>query len=171
KAAKLTTKLNAAGANVRWVAEDSLHLTLNFLGEVDLRQTPEICGVVADTVAELDPFSFQASGAGAFPNVNRPRTVWIGVSEGAEDLKDVYDQLEKALSIYRVGRDRQRFVPHVTIGRVRGNSCLPELGETISAQAEFPLGVAPVTNITVFSSELRSSGPIYTVLSHARLGG
>ena len=61
-----------------------MHLTLKFLGDVPDTETPDICRVVAAAAAEFEPFEIICRGAGAFPDIHRPQTLWIGIEDGAE---------------------------------------------------------------------------------------
>src|SRR5947209_15246288 len=80
----LQQDLADAGGDVKWVEPENLHVTLLFLGEVDALEVVEVCRAVRGVAGATAPFSFGAAGVGAFPNLRRPRTVWVGVEEGRE---------------------------------------------------------------------------------------
>src|ERR1043165_9525878 len=87
--AEMQTKLGDAGAVVRWVARESMHLTIHFLGDVRESELPEIERGLAEGLAKLAPFDLECSGLGVFPNQKRPRVVWVGLSgEGLERLAE-----------------------------------------------------------------------------------
>ena len=88
---------NAGGAELRWVPPERLHVTLLFLGEVDERQLPDLCRAVADCCAQHQPFSLSIETVGCFPNPRRPRVVWVGVGEGAQEVAALHDGLEPPL--------------------------------------------------------------------------
>src|SRR5262245_29760731 len=71
------------GADVKWTEADNLHMTLLFLGEVDEREVIDVCRAVTDVGRELSPFTMSVETVGCFPNLRRPRVVWVGVREGA----------------------------------------------------------------------------------------
>ncbi|MHC4179990.1 MAG: RNA 2',3'-cyclic phosphodiesterase, partial [Planctomycetota bacterium] len=85
RAEQLAEQLSAAGADVKWVAPDNLHLTLKFLGEVASQEIPPVCEAVRQGAAEVKPFELEVRGAGAFPNTRRPRTLWLGVGRGEQE--------------------------------------------------------------------------------------
>src|SRR5262245_14607697 len=89
KAAQLIKELQAAGADVSWVKAPQMHLTLKFLGDVADTETPDICRVVADAARRFEPFEIVCRGAGAFPDVRQPRTIWLGFSQGVEELTEL----------------------------------------------------------------------------------
>src|SRR6516164_3373917 len=82
----LQETLGKSGADVKWVEPENLHLTLLFLGEVDQRDLTPVCRAVSDSAAGLAAFPISVEHAGAFPNVRRPRTLWVGVGTGAQEV-------------------------------------------------------------------------------------
>lgn len=171
RAEELIGLLRAAGADVKWVERQNMHLTLKFLGDVPSAEAPQVCEAVQNAVAAAQPFEMRLSGAGAFPRPNRPRTVWLGVSEGEESLAALHKGVEKALQKLGYEKEGRRFEPHLTLGRVRGiGPATVELGRLIQQHADFDAGRCPVGEVVVFSSQLRPRGPIYAAMARTRLG-
>jgi 2'-5' RNA ligase len=168
----LIDRLSSSGAKVRWVEPHNLHFTLKFLGDVDLLDIPQLCEAVTAAVAELPPFEIEALGAGAFPDLHNPRTVWLGVGRGTEAMVELHGAVERTLTTLGFRREQRRYRPHVTLGRVRGAG--PgnlELAERLAKLADFPGGMASIEEVVVFSSELGRDGPSYEVLATAPLSG
>ena len=158
------------GVDVKWVEPENLHVTMLFLGEVDAREVLAVCKTVESVTAALAPFAMRVAGVGCFPNPRRPRTIWAGIEEGAQQLVELHDALEAPLmeqGCYR--REERAFTPHITLGRVKGESDTRTLAEAMKQQADWFAGQMTVTEIHVLSSELRKEGPVYTVMSRARL--
>jgi len=171
RADELITALAVTTADVNWVESHNLHLTLKFLGDVHQREITEVCRAVARGAAEVEPFELEVRGAGAFPNAARPRTVWIGAGEGAEQMVVLHDRVEAALAKLGYREEHRRFQTHLTIGRVRGaGPGITELGNLLQQQAGFEVGSMTVQKVAVFSSELTPAGPVYEVVGTARLG-
>jgi 2'-5' RNA ligase len=172
RAGELIEQLRGSGADVKWVEVENLHLTLKFLGEVRSREIPQVCEAVERAAAGAERFELELSGAGAFPNVRRPRTVWLGAGKGSEEMVLLHKEVEAALGKLGFRPEQRRFQPHLTIGRVRrGGPAVAELGQLIEQRADFFAGRADVQQVVVFSSQLDRSGPTYEALSRARLGG
>src|SRR5262245_6993841 len=93
----LIDKLRVAPAEINWVRPQQMHLTLKFLGDIPDTETPDICRVVERVAASFEPFEITCRGAGAFPNVRDPRTLWIGIEDGAEELQRLQAQIDAAL--------------------------------------------------------------------------
>ncbi len=173
KAGQLIDKLRASPADVKWVDTNNMHLTLKFLGDVPAREIVDVCRAVEQGAAEVGPFELEIRGAGAFPNVRRPRTLWLGVATGEAEMVTLHDRIEKPLKKLGYRPEHRRFHPHLTIGRVRrgGGSAVADLGELIAGQAEFHAGQLRVREVVVFSSQLDRTGPTYEALGRAKLGG
>jgi 2'-5' RNA ligase len=158
-----------SGVSAKWVEHENLHVSLLFLGEVDDRDVPRLCREVAAVCAEQPAFAMTVEGVGCFPNPRRPRVFWAGVSDGTDELVALHDALEPpllALGCYR--REERQYTPHVTLGRSRSDG-----GEGVAAALarahDWHGGTVEVREIHVLSSQLTPQGPIYAVLSRAKL--
>jgi RNA 2',3'-cyclic 3'-phosphodiesterase len=169
KIAKLIAELQAGRAKIKWVAESNMHLTLQFLGDVEPERIPEIAAAIEAAVADADPLEMTCRGLGAFPNLERPRTLWIGVEQGREELCDVQRRVEAGLAEQGFRPEKRQFHPHLTLGRVR-QSRPGEIAELFAGREEFSAGSTTVSEVVLYSSELAKEGPTYTALARAPLG-
>ena len=148
---------------------ENMHITLKFLGDQSDDQVAVICRSVMDAVAEVPSFDFLCHGAGAFPNLQRPRTVWVGMTEGAEGFLCLHEAVESSLAARGFRRESRALTPHLTLGRVRGaGDAQHELGRLIAAHADFPVGLSAADEVLVMASHLRRSGAEYEVLARTR---
>lgn len=168
-ALELIDELRPAAGDVKWVAEENLHWTLQFLGDVEDTRIAEVCDRVAGAATEIKAFDLEARGAGAFPSVDRPRTLWLGAGAGGEEMVRLYKAIDRPLSKRGFRSEHRRFVPHLTLGRA-GRGRPPEtLTDQLAALADFDAGTMLVDEVTVYASQLTREGPVYSVLSHAPL--
>jgi 2'-5' RNA ligase len=166
----LQQNLARARSDVKWVEPENLHLTLLFLGEVDDRTIVDICRAAQNAVASLPAFTMTVQGANCFGNPRRPRTIWIGVGSGAQEVVAVHDALESALlklGCYR--REERQFTPHITLGRCRSEEPSDKLGPALAKHKTWSAGESRVTEVQIMSSELTQNGPVYTILGRAKL--
>ncbi len=166
----LQEKLAEAAAAVKWVEPENLHVTMLFLGEVEDREIPDVCRCVADSCRAVSSFTLSVEGAGCFPHPRRPRVLWVGVHQGAQELVALHDALEPpllALGCYR--REERHYTPHVTLGRVKNAPATDGLAAALTKHAGWKAGTVEVQEVLVMSSELTRDGPEYTVLSRAAL--
>ena len=171
RAVALQTRLARAGTEVKWVERENLHVTLLFLGEVDNREIVQVCRLAKQCTAEEPSFPMSVESVGCFPNVRRPRIIWIGVGEGAKPLCTVHDALELSLAELGYRREERRYKPHATLGRVKSDLPTDKLSHALLAEAAWKGGETVVREILIMGSELTPHGPVYTVLGRAGLGG
>jgi len=99
------------------------HLTLVFLGEVPVERVEAIGAALAPIGAEFGPFDLTLEGVGAFPSRERPRVVWLGATEGSEELGRLAGRVRRALEWGAGSATREeKFVPHLTLFRVRSGA-------------------------------------------------
>ena len=154
-----------AGA-VRWVKQEQLHLTLRFLGDTAVSQLPAVQNQLTELASQHAPFRLWLKGVGAFPNRRRPRVLWADLDGDLGLLRAMQAQLEDRVVSLGWSREKRPFSPHVTLGRVKDARNVPELDWDVDL-AEMEMGV---TAVQLVQSELRPSGPQYTVKHIARLG-
>jgi 2'-5' RNA ligase len=172
RARGLIDRLRATPAKVKWVQPEHMHWTLKFLGDVDMTEVPAVCQAVTRAVEPLRPFDIEARGAGAFPDARRPRTVWLGMGTGSEEMIALHDAIDVQLAELGYRAENRRFRPHLTIGRVRQSpDGIDELGRLLQRHADFESGLSTVYEVVVFSSELGRDGPTHEALCHAELKG
>ncbi len=163
-------RLRSAAENVKWVEPDNLHWTLQFLGDLSDVEMAEVCLRTVRTAAKHVAFTVEAKGVGAFPSIQRPRTLWLGAGEGAEQMVELHASIEQALNSLGFRGENRQFVPHLTLGRAaRGSSHGNELAEHLAKLIDFDGGVMGVDAVTVYASELGRDGPTYHVLARAPL--
>jgi 2'-5' RNA ligase len=154
---------------VRWTGAQRLHLTLKFLGEVAPDRLAAVGSAVAAAVAGRGPFSLELLGAGAFPSVQRPRVVWVGIGAGAAGLAA---SLELALAPLGFAPEGRPFTPHLTVGRLRepprDRAALPRLLEQVRDRV---WGLAVVPAVHLVRSDLFPAGPNYSILATTPLAG
>jgi RNA 2',3'-cyclic 3'-phosphodiesterase len=166
----LQNNLASSGAEVKWVEKANLHLTLLFLGEVDNRDLMAVSRAVAESAVGHSAIDLSIEGTGCFPNMRRPRVVWIGVGKGLEEVRTLHKALEEPLlelGCYR--REERQFTPHVTLGRIRSEKPMPELAAALEKKQDYQAGETLIREVLVMSSDLSSRGPIYTVMSRGKL--
>lgn len=166
----LQESLQRLGIDAKWVERDNLHLTLLFLGEVNERDLLAVCRAVGRDAATFPAFTLTLEGTGCFPNARRPRVLWAGLGQGTPETIALHDLLENSLlelGCYR--REARPFSPHLTLGRVRGEIDGSFWTEGLRKFEKWKGGEAAIREILVMSSELTPKGPIYTVMSRAKL--
>jgi 2'-5' RNA ligase len=171
RAQDLIQRLQVDDVKVKWVDPANMHVTLKFLGDVPESEVSKICEAVARAAAAEQPFEVSLAGAGAFPDLRCPRTVWIGVDQGSEALCRLQASVDSSLKKLGFPKERRGFHPHLTIGRVRQvGPAARALGDRIREQEQFAAGQARIERAVVFASYLDRGGPTYEMLGQGPLG-
>jgi len=160
------------GRDMKWVEKSNLHVTLRFLGEVEATLLEESVPVLERACRDLPAFEAEIHGLDAFPNRRRVRVLWCGIGQGAEQLHELVDAVNEALKpMFPVAKE-ERFHPHITVARARGDLLQPEGNRTIAWDYEGPRPVRfRVSAVSIMSSQLRPEGPEYTRMWAVPLSG
>ncbi len=159
---------------IRWVKADSIHLTLKFLGQVPSDQLGLITSSLRTAAAAHAPFALEVKGAGCFPNIHRPRVVWVGVYEDDHRLHVLQRAVENAISPLGYPTEIHDFTPHLTLGRLARDvrpGDQKQIGDVVQGANVGLLGKWEVKQVALIKSDLKPSGAEYTVLTHAPLTG
>jgi 2'-5' RNA ligase len=157
----------------KWVGRAQLHLTLRFLGETPAAQVERVrkalTGIEADGAFDDGAFEICMNRAGGFPNLTRPRVLWLGGDRGAKELTALASLVEQASVRAGYPPETKRFSPHLTLARLRngGESSLP--AELLKALQAVPSFSWRCDRFFLMQSRLTPTGPIYTRLQEYRL--
>jgi RNA 2',3'-cyclic 3'-phosphodiesterase len=158
------------------VPPQNLHLTLKFLGEQsDGRLADALLGI-EEVAGGRAPFALTLHGLGAFPGMEQPRILWVGVTEGALAIRALQSEVESALDRRQFAPESRPWHPHLTIGRVFDprrwrRDASPALRESIARAATMRFGTFEVFRVALMRSDLHPSGARYSELRSVSLAG
>lgn len=153
---------------IGWVKKENLHLTLKFLGETPLQKLAELRSNLSAGLKGQSAFSLSLSGAGVFPNLNRARVIWIGVTDGKERLAGLAKKVEEAALPLGFPSENRAFSAHLTVGRVKDSRLSERLAVKIRS-CTFEVQGIIVSEAVLYQSELAPGGSIYTPLERFEL--
>lgn len=159
-------RLEGTGADLKCVDRENIHITLRFLGEVREGLVDDLKRLISCTT--FSPFRVELRGLGAFPHLRRPRVVWVGISDGVEELTAVFNRLEPELVRMGFRPERRGFSPHITLARVRSGRNRGRLVEEVTARADGVFGELEVGDIRLKRSVLTPRGPLYSTISESK---
>ena len=172
--ADLVSEIDALGVRgVRTVRHNGIHLTLKFLGDVSVELIPKIQSAMDDAASQTAPFDLSLGDAGVFPNPGAARVLWVGVKGDFERLNRLRQDVERNLLDIGFRRERRRFNPHITAGRIRDNVSRPDrkrVTDTLFSH-EYARPPIRVESVSLIQSVLRPDGAIYEPIYTVRLAG
>ena len=165
---KIRDSFVATGAPMKPVEDQNMHITLRFLGNIPLSLADEIERIIRD--ARPRRVVIRLRGVGAFPSIARPRVIWVGVEdgEGARELKRLYEEIERGLRRLGFKPEREEFVPHVTLARLKGSRNIDRVVKLLTELADVEVGEVVLESVRLKQSILTPRGPIYRTLREVR---
>ena len=154
---------------VRWLAPETFHITLKFLGEVPEARVPALAGALEKAVHGISPFDVGVAGFGAFPSKSRPNIFWVGVDAVAA-LAELHRRVDVATSELGFVAEERQFRPHITVGRLqRGAAIRDRQGmDRITDEFEYKTTLS-VRSVDLMRSHVGSRGARYEVLQEMEL--
>jgi len=150
------------GADLKLVEPENIHVTLRFLGNITVPMVEKIFEEMKNV--QFTPFDVKIHGVGAFPSVRYPRVLWVGITEGGDQLRSIFTGLESRLRSLGFAPDPKGFSPHLTIARVKSGRNRAELASFMTENANYDFGIIKATCLRLKKSDLTPKGPIYSTL-------
>jgi RNA 2',3'-cyclic 3'-phosphodiesterase len=157
---------------IKWVDTESIHITLKFLGDTPESIVDKLLLAMAKSVAGVSPFKLEVRQLGAFPAVDRPQVIWVGVTGEMEKLAQLQKNIETNTEQLGFKRESRAFSPHLTLGRVRDGARPNEIQRIGKLLSETPFAVLhniEVYEINLLKSQLTPTGAIHTIIGKVKL--
>lgn len=162
---KVQNDLQQTRADLKLVEPEIMHLTLRFLGEIPEQMVVKVKEILDST--RFHTFEASFSGVGTFPSLSRINVVWIGITQGQEELNEIFHQIEPKLRQIGMAPDNKGFNPHMTIARVKSGANRAALADAVSKMRDLEFGKMPVKAVRLKKSTLTPKGPVYTTMHEA----
>jgi 2'-5' RNA ligase len=150
------------GADLKLVEPKNIHITLRFLGNITSSMVEKIHKEMKKV--QFTIFDVTIHGIGAFPNLSYPKVLWAGITQGADQLRNIFNQLEPSLRSLGFTPDSKGFSPHLTIARVKSGRNKAELSKCVTENANYEFGIVRAQCLRLKKSDLTPKGPIYSTL-------
>ncbi len=158
------TRCSEMSGGLRWVASERIHLTLKFLGDVDMSRVAAVKTLLAGAVSAA-PFALAVAGLGVFPSVKRPRVLWMGVTGETARLIDFAWRLDARLAALGFAQEKRPFRAHLTLGRFKKKTNPKRLADLLLAAAGTDSVAFVADRLILFQSELKPTGAVHTPLA------
>ena len=161
----LQRDLKTVTTSARWVAPESIHLTLKFIGEIQDHRVDEI-----DTELQglsWKPFPVSVRGAGFFPGSRSPRVFWAGME--ASTMDGLAQEIDTRMERLGFEKEKRAFRPHLTLARARDMRLDTALVVAAARFENEEFGAFTVDRFHLIQSTLKPTGAVYTKLKEYRL--
>jgi 2'-5' RNA ligase len=156
-------KNNCRRDRITWVDPKNIHLTLKFFGETEEERIPAISSLLSRIAGRFNPFEMRLKGTGVFGSAYKPRVVWIGIDKNPV-LISLGQEIIDSMESLGFKKDRQNFVPHLTLGRIKHIDDKKRFAELIGKYKDSIIATETVNEICLIESKLTPKGPLYKVL-------
>jgi 2'-5' RNA ligase len=166
---RIQERLRSAEAQVGWVNPCNIHLTTKFLDYVEEPDIPKVCEVMKSAARHTRRFELEVAGLGVFPPTGTPRVVWSGVRGELEPLGKLVEEIEQGVADAAGIRPEHRpYHAHLTLGRVKSARNTDRLKAAMLECEPADAGSFTADGITLFMSELRRDGSVYTPMAEMK---
>jgi 2'-5' RNA ligase len=155
-------KLDLKAAKIKLVERDNIHFTLRFFGDTPVSKLEAIRMELSKI--QFAPFTIEIKGIGAFPNIKRPRVIWVGIAQNAKLMIDLKRVIDDYLGNLGYSPEKKKFHAHATFARVRSVKNRDHMITNLESVAKEAVGTMTVNNFRMTKSTLTSTGPIYETL-------
>ena len=142
----------------RWIDPENYHITLRFIGDIDDRLAHEIASLL-DNVKRRS-FEVRFGSVTSFGG-HKPRAIVVSV-EPIQPLIELQSELERLMQRLGLEPEGRKFMPHVTLARLR-NSSSREVAEYLSTHGPLFGSSFHVSRFVLFSSRASVGGGPYVV--------
>jgi 2'-5' RNA ligase len=167
----LIGELRRLNAPVKWVEAQNIHLTLKFVGVVPDASVARGVEILRACAAGIAPFSLEIANAGGFPNLKRPRVIFVCAVDQPPVAAELARRLNERMTEVGAKREDRPYQNHITLGRVREPRQLPQLTQRLESLQGKNFGSMQVAELTFMESKLTPAGPIYSPVERVRLAG
>ena len=146
---------------INWVKPNHIHLTLKFIGNTPDDDIPKIIEEVGEMLKRHKSFTMDFNRTGIFGSRYAPRVLWLGMQNTPQELIDLEEDTLTTFDNLGYLRDRQNFVPHITLGRIK-ELCEKQYFQKIVSGIEQKTYIKQEVNeIILYQSFLRPEGAMY----------
>lgn len=167
---QLVLRLKRTPGRIRWCTPQQYHLTLAFLGSTPAEHVADIAAAMELAAAEVQPFDFELSHFGGFPDLQHPRVLWVGIDEPTGELVRLQKRLADELTGIGFVMEDRVFRPHITVGRVKDLDRRADYDKLFAPLLDFCAPAQYADRMLLISSMLGSDGPAYETVATVGLG-
>lgn len=156
-------KRNLEEENIHWIKTGHFHMTLKFLGKTPTSQIEQLSKGLREVAMKFPCFEMRVDGIGLFGSQYNPRVIWVGL-EPKDFLLSLHEKVIKQLASMGLESDRQNFVPHLTLARIRKIYHKDHFNKVMEKSEQGLIQSQKVNKIVLYESVLLSRGAEYEII-------
>lgn len=154
-----------ADSDLRLIPIDKIHITWRFIGNIGISENKKVFSIVKEYSNIIKNCFLIFDKLEVWPSLKKPKVLTLTTSSFDKKFKDYFNSLEEGLyKNLKIRKEKGRFIPHITIARVKNNKDLSRL-----MNLDFEPIRLDINHTRVMQSITYSSGVVYTVLHEERL--
>jgi len=159
------------GADIKWTQPHQFHLTIKFLEEVPDGALEGLQRALSEAASGIKPFLVRLAAIGGFPDLRKPKILWVGADQGRDRMEELFKNIEEALEKEGFERESRPFHAHLTLGRVRGTGGLDPLIGEIKWRNFVSAHRFETDRLMLYRSTLGPGEAVHEVIAHFPLEG
>lgn len=157
---KIQRQVREHASKGRFKHVDNFHITLKFLGEIELQQSEEIAKKLEEIANKQKSFELKLQDIGQFKGRESIRTLYIGLGGDVDALKQLNERTETSMELLGFKKEGRPYTPHITISQdLILNLTFEELKRKIDMSSTHTIYV---NKIELIKSEQIQNKRIYT---------
>ena len=151
------------GNVLKWSKPENWHVTLFFFGNTPETAIPLLQNLIEKSFHSAQAFHTELSGVGTFPNLHRPKVLWLGLND-ISPLMPSYSILAELLEKQGFDCGNKPLKPHLTLARIKNSPHLSDFSAWLEKHSQSSFGTIAVGRIILYESISTSEGPVYQPL-------
>jgi 2'-5' RNA ligase len=149
---------------VKIVPSEDFHVTVKFFGECRTGIYEDIKKSFANIFKPSYEMKYTLKGLGAFPDLHHAQVIWCGIYPESDEVQRAFASVESFAEQLGFPREKRKFIPHVTLARVRkGMKLTSAVVQFIREREQTVFVTSRFTRLALYSSTLTPKGPLYRV--------
>jgi len=161
-------KSSLSHEKINWTKTDQTHITLKFFGDTKVELIKEIDNKLNEAIKNHTSFEIHFRKLGVFGSSYNPKVLWLNF-EDDNNFKNIFEDVQKNLEKINIFGDRQNFVPHLTLGRIKKLTDKKIFQKIIDDYSMIKSQSSKINELTLYESILSTKGATHIALHTYKL--
>jgi len=149
--------------NINWIKESQFHITLRFIGDTPKDIIDDMANEMLQEFFGFSAFQLNLSGISVFGSKHHPRVIWVG-AQPTDLLRTMAEKVDESINKFGFKRDRQNFVPHLSLARIRKLKDLNHFHRVLDLSNKAFIQSEMIDSLVFYESILKNTGAVYKAI-------